>query len=228
MPIPAQTGSLGSKVLTDTASALAARRDGDRRPGDIHQGFRRTTAVGKSLTTDWNPADHLQTWYEGALAPDHATPFDRLIVQSTSFRNIDCDCRHLPLRDKRAQFDTARCRHHDRQAPAPRAAAAVGGDPPSSSQRNSILFLPENRLAAHMPGRVAQPPHFPSRNWVGADPLSGGSPDAFGRNSRAGYLRVRSWGFRPEGSIPRCPWRASRMPLSDCAARSVRILARDL
>src|SRR5688500_5625 len=137
MPIPAQTGSLGSKVLTDTASALAAQRNGHPRPGDSHPGIRRATAVGDALTTVWNPADHLPTGYEGALAPDRATPFNLLIVQSTSFRNVDCDCCYLPL----PGYRRARSRAFEPRARSPTVRGPRRAMPLSDRAARSVRFL---------------------------------------------------------------------------------------
>ena len=50
----------------------------------------------------------LSDWYRGNLPPNARTPLQLLMIQSTSFCNIDCAYCYLPLRDSKARFDLDR------------------------------------------------------------------------------------------------------------------------
>lgn len=47
-------------------------------------------------------------WYRGALPPGSRSPLQLLMIQSTSFCNIDCSYCYLPLRSSKARFDLDR------------------------------------------------------------------------------------------------------------------------
>jgi uncharacterized protein len=50
----------------------------------------------------------LLRWYRGALQPGQATPLQIVMVQSTTFCNINCSYCYLPHRDQKGRFDAAR------------------------------------------------------------------------------------------------------------------------
>jgi uncharacterized protein len=50
----------------------------------------------------------LLRWYRGALQPGQASPLQIVMVQSTTFCNIDCSYCYLPHRDQKGRFDAAR------------------------------------------------------------------------------------------------------------------------
>jgi len=50
----------------------------------------------------------LLRWYRGALRPGEPTPLKLLMVQSTTFCNIDCSYCYLPNRDRKGRFDLQR------------------------------------------------------------------------------------------------------------------------
>lgn len=48
------------------------------------------------------------SWYRGALPPGARSPLQLVMIQSTSFCNIDCSYCYLPLRNSKARFDLDR------------------------------------------------------------------------------------------------------------------------
>jgi uncharacterized protein len=54
------------------------------------------------------PRLRLLKWYRGMLAPGQRSPLQIVMVQSTTFCNIDCSYCYLPFRERKGRFDLAR------------------------------------------------------------------------------------------------------------------------
>ncbi len=50
----------------------------------------------------------LKSWYTGQIQPGRSSPLELLMIQSTSFCNIDCQYCYLPLRSDKSRFDLSR------------------------------------------------------------------------------------------------------------------------